>query len=82
MENETTKEYSKTPLNAVSVLGGSIGISLNAVYEMKMKRPCTNQPKAVYYMATVNTTILFERSFVSLSRIKVPTVFSEVATTV
>ena len=40
------------------------------------------QPKAVYYIATVYAMYLFQRSFVSLSRIKSPTVVSEVAITV
>ena len=41
-----------------------------------------HQPKAVHYLATVYTVHVFQRSFVSLSKIKIPTVFSEVAITV
>ena len=33
-----------------------------------------HQPKAVHYMATVYTMNLFQRSFASLPRIKIPTV--------
>ena len=41
-----------------------------------------HQPKAVHYIAMVYTVYLFQRYFVSLSRIKIPTVFFEVAITV
>ena len=40
------------------------------------------QPIAVHHIATLYTMYLFQRSFVSLSRIKIPTVFSEIAITV
>ena len=36
-----------------------------------------HQPKVVHYIATVYTMYLFQRSFARLSRIKIPTVFSE-----
>ena len=59
--------YSKTPLNAAL---------LNAVLALR------GSTKAVHYIATVYTMCLFQRSFVRLSRIKIPTVFSEGAITV
>ena len=41
-----------------------------------------HQPEVVHYIATVDTLNLFQRSFVSLSAIKILIVFSEVAITV
>ena len=41
-----------------------------------------HQPKAVRYLAAVYIKYHFESSFVSLSRIKIPSVFSEVAITI
>ena len=36
------------------------------------------QPKAVHYIVTIYTIYIFQRSLVSLSKIKIPTVFSEI----
>ena len=71
-------------LNAVSVLGGNIGIPLNRtlywyllhMYSNEMDMP---QPKAVLYIVGVYAIDLFQCSFVSLSRIKILIVFSEIA---
>ena len=41
-----------------------------------------HQPKAMQYIATVHTMYPFHCSFISLSRIKIQTVFSEVEITV
>ena len=41
-----------------------------------------HQPISVHYIATVYTMYLFQHTFVSLPRINMPTVFSEVAITV
>ena len=72
-------KYSKTPLNAdplndISVLSGSIGISLNRTLYWYLLYMCANetaiqQPKVVHCIATVYTMYIFQPSFVSLSRI-------------
>ena len=41
-----------------------------------------HQPKGLHYIATVYTMKIFQYSFVSLSSVKIPTVFSKVAITV
>ena len=89
----TGYKYNKTPLyaamlNAVLLLRDSIGISLNRTvywYLLQMWEAietAMHQPKAVHYLATVYIVYLFQRPFVSLSKTKIPTVFSDFAITV
>ena len=74
-------------LNAVSVLGGSIGIPLNRTSYWYLLYMYSNemdmtQPKVVLYIVggrRVYAMDLFQCSFVSLSTIKITTVFSEIA---
>ena len=79
--------YSKTPFNAASVLRGIIRIPLKRALYWYLLYMCANetamhQPKAVHYIGKMYTMNLFQRSFVSLSRIKISNVFSDIAITV
>ena len=80
-------QFNAAPLNAVSVLHGWIGISLNRTLYWYLLYKCANetamhQPKAVHYIATVYAMYLYQRSIVISFRIKMPNVFHEVVITV
>ena len=88
MESNVLGVYSKTklnaaPLNAIAVLRGSNKIPINCTLYMHLLYTGANEtamhkPKVVHYIATVYIIYLFQHSFVSLSRIKIATVFCEV----